>query len=42
MSPVKVKNLKLSGKEWREENLEKEFPEIWKIFEYKKTAPNTV
>jgi hypothetical protein len=41
MSPVKVKNLKLSGKEWREENLEKEFPEIWKIFEYKKTAPNS-
>ncbi|WP_040254731.1 DUF4240 domain-containing protein [Psychroserpens mesophilus] len=42
MSPVRVKKQKLSGKEWKEENLEKEFPEIWKIFEHKKTAPNTV
>lgn len=33
MSPVRVKNQKLTGKEWKEENLAKDFPEIWKIFE---------
>ncbi|KGL59085.1 DUF4240 domain-containing protein [Polaribacter sp. Hel1_85] len=33
MTPVRVKKQKLSGKEWKEENLEKEFSEIWKIFE---------
>ena len=32
MSPVKVKKQKLTGKQWKEENLEKDFPEIWKIF----------
>lgn len=41
MSPVRVKKQKLSGKVWRENNLENEFPEIWKIVEHKKTAPNT-
>jgi hypothetical protein len=39
MSPVRVKKQKLSGKEWNEDNLEKEFPEIWKIFEHKKLHP---
>ena len=32
MSPVRVKKQKLSGKEWKEDNLENEFPVIWKIF----------
>ena len=40
MSPVRVKKQKLTGKQWKEENLEKEFSEVWKIFEHKKTAPN--
>lgn len=35
MSSVRVKKQKLTGKEWKEENLEKDFPEIWKIFEHK-------
>lgn len=33
MSPVRVKKQKLLGKEWKEDNLEKEYSEIWKIFE---------
>ncbi|WP_157503036.1 DUF4240 domain-containing protein [Mangrovimonas xylaniphaga] len=33
MSPVRVKKQKLSGKEWKEDHLENEFPEIWKLFE---------
>lgn len=40
MSPLIVKKQKLSGQEWNEENLEKEFPEIWKIFGQKKTSSN--
>ena len=40
MSPVRVKKQKLTGKQWKEENLEKDFPDIWKIFEHKITAPN--
>ncbi len=40
MSPVRVKKQKLTGKQWKEENLKKDFPEIWKIFEHKITAPN--
>lgn len=34
MPPVRIKKQKLSGQEWEEENLEKEFPEIWKIFKH--------
>lgn len=35
MQPVKVKKQKLIGKNWREDNLENEFPELCKIFNYK-------
>ena len=35
MSLVRVKKQKLSGKQWKEENLAKDFPEIWKIFNTK-------
>ena len=35
MSPVRVKKQKLIGKEWEEENLENDFPEIWTIFNKK-------
>jgi len=35
MLPVRVKKQKLTGKQWKEENLEKDFPEIWKIFNTK-------
>lgn len=40
MSPARVKKQKLTGKQWKEQNLEKDFPEIWKLFEHKTTAPN--
>lgn len=35
MSPIRVKKQKITGKEWKEENLEKDFPEIWEMFNIK-------
>ena len=32
MPSIRVKNKKISGKQWDENNLEQEFPEIWKLF----------
>jgi hypothetical protein len=36
MSPVRVKKQKISGTAWDEENIDAEFPELSKIFEFKK------